>query len=69
MFIGNAKVACCYSCLVFFLFLLSTKRDTSAQKERESMKKCEGRSDGGMCIIDNQTHIHLDAHEASAFWQ
>jgi hypothetical protein len=33
------------------------------------MKQCEGRSDGGMCIIDNQTHIHLNAHEASAFWQ
>ena len=33
------------------------------------MKQCEDRSDGGMCIIDNQTHIHLNAHEASAFWQ
>ena len=33
------------------------------------MKQCEDRSDGGMCIIDNHTHIHLNAHEASAFWQ
>ena len=33
------------------------------------MKQCEDRSDGGMCIIDNQTHIHLNAHEASVFWQ
>jgi hypothetical protein len=55
--------------LVLFLFLLDTKRDTSAQKERENMKQCEDRSDGGMCIIDNQTHIHLNSHEASAFWQ
>ncbi len=55
--------------LVLFLFLLSTKRDTSAQKERENMKQCEDRCDGGMCIIDNQTHIHLNSQEASAFWQ
>ncbi len=33
------------------------------------MKPCEERSDGGMCIIDNQTHLHLNAPEASAFWQ
>ena len=33
------------------------------------MKPCEERSDGGMCILDNQTHLHLNAHEASAFWQ
>ena len=33
------------------------------------MKQCEDRSNGGMCIIDNQTHIHLNSHEASAFWQ
>jgi len=32
------------------------------------MKQCEDRSDGGMCIIDNQTHIHLNPNEASAFW-
>jgi len=33
------------------------------------MKPCEDRSAGGMCMIDNQTHIHLNSHEASAFWQ
>ena len=33
------------------------------------MKPCEERSEGGMCIIDNQTHLHLNVHEASAFWQ
>ena len=33
------------------------------------MKPCEERSEGGMCIIDNQTHLHLNAPEASAFWQ
>jgi hypothetical protein len=55
--------------LVLFLFLLDTKRDASAQKGRENMKQCEDRSEGGMCIIDNQTHIHLKPHEASAFWQ
>lgn len=33
------------------------------------MKPCEVRSDGGMCIIDNQTHIHLTSDEASAFWR
>jgi hypothetical protein len=55
--------------LVLFLFLLYIKKDISAQKERENMKQCEDRSDGGMCIIDNQTHIHLNSHEASAFWQ
>jgi len=55
--------------LVLFLFLLYTRRDTSAQKERENMKQCEDRSDGGICIIDNQTHIHLNSREASAFWQ
>jgi hypothetical protein len=31
------------------------------------MKPCEDRSDGGLCIIDHQTHIHLNSDEASAF--
>jgi hypothetical protein len=33
------------------------------------MKQCEDRSDGGICIIDNQKHIHLNPNEALAFWQ
>src|SRR5947209_3477294 len=33
------------------------------------MKKFEGRSDGGMCITENQAQIHLDAHEAYALWR
>lgn len=33
------------------------------------MKPCEDRSNGSMCIINNQTHIHLNPKEASAFWQ
>jgi hypothetical protein len=31
------------------------------------MQPCEDRSDGGMCLIDHQTHIHLNADEASVF--
>ncbi len=33
------------------------------------MKKFEDRSDGGMCITENQAQIHLTPHEAYALWQ
>jgi len=33
------------------------------------MKTFEDRSDGGMSIIDNQTHIHLTSDEAYALWE
>jgi hypothetical protein len=45
-------------------FLQKTK-----QKAGESMKKFEGRSDGGMSITENQAQIHLAPHEADALWQ
>ena len=33
------------------------------------MKKFEDRSDGGMCITENQAQIHLAPHEAYFLWQ
>jgi len=33
------------------------------------MKPCEDRSEDGMCLIDNQTPIHLHSEQASAFRQ
>jgi hypothetical protein len=45
-------------------FLQKTK-----QKAGESMKKFEGRSDGGISITENQAQIHLAPHEADALWQ
>ena len=33
------------------------------------MKKYEDRSDGGICISDNQAQIHLAPNEAYALWQ
>ncbi len=33
------------------------------------MKKFEDRSQGGICIIDNQTQIDLTSEEAYALWQ
>lgn len=33
------------------------------------MKKFEDQSDGGICIIDNQTQIYLTSNEAYALWQ
>ena len=33
------------------------------------MKKFEDRSDGGMCITENQVQIHLAPHEAYSLWQ
>ncbi len=33
------------------------------------MKKFEDRSDGGMCITENQAQIHLAPPEAYALWQ
>ena len=33
------------------------------------MKTFEDRSDGGICINENQTHIHLTSEEAYALWQ
>ena len=33
------------------------------------MKKYEDRSDGGICISDNQAQIYLAPNEAYALWQ
>src|SRR5438067_8617822 len=39
------------------------------QKARDSMKKFEDQSDGGIRIIGNEVQIHMTPQEAYALWQ
>jgi hypothetical protein len=39
------------------------------QNARDSMKKFEDQSDGGIRITDNEVHIHLNPNESYALWQ
>src|SRR5215472_13812985 len=41
----------------------------SKRKASNPMITFEDRSDGGMSITDNQTHIHLTSQQAYALWQ